>query len=265
MKQGRIPDESGLEPREPGDTATMKRAMKRAMENLLDAVTGVASNPMGYVLSTGRRTVKPPSGCEGHLTRREAAIRLGLPSEFKIRQFEREGRLHAVRGRMGTAFYPEAEVLALRAELGVSPLPEAGCWTDADLLTLLQQPTSAGRPRTAVDLVTEAKISITRAERIYRFWSEATAGLARPLPRADRHLSVEPNSTVQTAPSAKPEPQAIPPSPPPPTATPAQSGAKDERRGPDRMARDQLVRSLRDPDPCVRDSVFAKLKEGPRP
>ncbi|HEX7596794.1 MAG TPA: hypothetical protein VF518_01195 [Polyangia bacterium] len=234
------------------------------MKNLLAAVTGVASNSMGYALSTGRKTVKPPSGCEGHLTRREVAIRLGLPSEFKVRQFEREGRLHAVRGRMGTAFYPEAEVLALRAELGVSPLPEPGCWTDADLLTLLQQPTSAGRPRTAVDLVTEAKISIARAERVYRFWSEATSDLARALPRADRHPSVEPNSTAQPAPSANPQPKAIPPSPPPPTATPAQSGSKSERRSSDRMARDQLVRSLRDPDPCVRDRAFARLKEGPR-
>jgi len=60
--------------------------------------------------------MRPPSGFEGHLSRQEAARALGLPSEFKVRQLEKEGRLHPVRGAMGSAWYPRAEVLALRCK-----------------------------------------------------------------------------------------------------------------------------------------------------
>ena len=154
------------------------------MKNLLGSAAGIPSASMGCTISAGRKTVRPPVGCEGHLTRRQAAIQLGLRSEFKIRQFERDGVLHAVRGRMGTAFYPEAEVLALRAELGVVPRPVPGRWTDADLIALLRQPMTSGRLRTAVDLVTEAKINIARAERVYRFWSKRDETLAARVTRA---------------------------------------------------------------------------------
>jgi hypothetical protein len=176
------------------------------------------------------------------MTRHEAALCLGLPSEYKIRQFEREGRLHAVRGRMGTAFYPESEVLNLRASLALPPsLP--GRWSDADLITLLRQPTASGRPRTAVDLVLEAKINITRAEKVYRFWHKSGA---------------EP---VTAAASPTVVPMAIPAD----STHKQETQPAAERRSPARRARDGLVRALRDPDPRVRAQAFAKLKDGPPP
>ena len=210
---------------------------------------------MGYAISAGRRTVKPPLGYEGHLTRREAALVLGLPSEFKIRQLEREGRLHAIRGQVGTAFYPEDEVLALKAELGARLRPQPGCWTDADLLALLQRPTSTGRPRTAVDLVAEAKISIARAERVVRFWcnGQIPSMVAKAMPEVVAKtvaLSV-PRPTVQE----------IAPREPIPVAKLPGRCLTSERRSTDRLTRDQLVRALRDPDPGVRDRAFAQLKD----
>jgi hypothetical protein len=214
---------------------------------------------MGYAISVGRKTVKPPLGYEGHLTRREAAMVLGLPSEFKIRQLEREGRLHAIRGQMGTAFYPEHEVLALKAELGARLPPQPGCWTDADLLALLQRPTSTGRPRTVVDLVTEAKISIARAERVVRFWYNgqvpSAVAVARPVPAAadETVAPAAPRPTVQ---------EALPGEPMTVAKVPGRRLAS-ERRSTDRLTRDQLVRALRDPDPRVRDRAFAQLKDDP--
>jgi hypothetical protein len=177
------------------------------------------------------------------MTRREAALCLGLPSEFKIRQFEREGRLHAVRGRMGTAFYPEAEVLSLRTELA-APQPTPGRWSDADLIALLRQPTVSGRQRTAVDLVMEAKINISRAEKVYRFWHKNDAeSPAKPIASA---AALAPAKPVEHAGSGETPPAG-------------------ERRSPARRARDGLVRALRDPDPHVRAQAFAKLKDSPRP
>jgi hypothetical protein len=214
---------------------------------------------MGYAISVGRKTVKPPLGYEGHLTRREAAMVLGLPSEFKIRQLEREGRLHAIRGQMGTAFYPEHEVLALKAELGARLPPQPGCWTDADLLALLQRPTSTGRPRTVVDLVTEAKISIARAERVVRFWYNgqvpSAVAVARPVPAAadETVAPAAPRPTVQ---------EALPGEPMTVAKVPGRR-LDSERRSTDRLTRDQLVRALRDPDPRVRDRAFAQLKDDP--
>lgn len=178
------------------------------------------------------------------MTRREAAICLGLPSEYKIRQLEREGRLHAVRGRMGTAFYPESEVLNLRTELALPPsLP--GRWSDADLIALLRQPTASGRPRTAVDLVLEAKINISRAEKVYRFWHKSGA---EPVNR--------PMASSQ---------EVIPPAGPEENPSSADTSPVAERRSPARRAHDGLVRALRDPDPQVRAHAFAKLKDSPRP
>ena len=165
---------------------------KSDVKNLPTSIMGIPSAQMGCPMWPGRTTVKPPAGCEGYLTRQQAAIQLGLRSEFKIRQFERGGRLHAVRGRMGTAFYPEAEVLALRAEFDCTPRPSPGRWTDADLIALLRQPTPSGRLRTAVDLVTEAKnqhrprragvplLVQTRRDLGYARNQRATAGRASP-------------------------------------------------------------------------------------
>ena len=237
------------------DGRTAMQARYKGDENLLAAGRGIASMAMGYAISVGRKTVKPPLGYEGHLTRREAAMVLGLPSEFKIRQLEREGRLHAIRGQMGTAFYPEDEVLALKAELGARVRPQPGCWTDADLLALLQRPTSTGRPRTAVDLVTEAKISIARAERVVRFWcnGQANSPVARTVPEV---------AVAAVAPTApRPTVQEALPREPSPAAKVSGRRLASERRSSDRLTRDQLVRSLRDPDPRVRDRAFAQLKD----
>jgi hypothetical protein len=219
---------------------------------------------MGHPISAGRKTVKPPAGCEGHLTRREAAIQLGLRSEFKIRQFERDGRLHAVRGRMSTAFYSEAEVLALRAELAAPPRCAPGRWSDADLIAFLRHPTASGRPRTAVDLVTEAKINIARAERVYHFWCRRDEALAARVTRAARlvrtSLALQDN---QSAGEHLPVVQA--PNGPRPITPAVENTSESERRSAARLAHDRLVRSLRDPDPRVRAEAFVKLRESPRP
>jgi hypothetical protein len=221
---------------------------------------------MGCAISAGRKTVKPPVGCEGHLTRHQAAMQLGLRSEFKIRQLEREGRLHAVRGRMGTAFYPEAEVLALRAELVTTPRPTPGRWTDADLIALLRQPMPSGRLRTAVDLVTEARIHISRAERVYRFWSKRDENLAARVTRAARLLRTPAHGrSADLAPVDGQPPAAQAPSVPPPAASAAEKTSGSERRSDARLTHDGLVRCLRDPDPRVRAEAFVKLRESPRP
>ena len=214
---------------------------------------------MGCPISAGRRTVKPPAGCEGYLTRHQAAIQLGLRSEFKVRQLERDGRLHAVRGRMGTAFYPEAEVLALRAEFDATPRPTPGRWTDADLIALLRQPTTSGRLRTAVDLVTEARINIARAERVYRFWSKRDETLAARVTSAARLLPT--SAEGQVAPPVGPQPPAAQaPNVPRPAAAGVDSISASERRSTARLAHDGLVRSLRNPDPRIRAEAFIKLK-----
>lgn len=221
---------------------------------------------MGCAISAGRKTVRPPVGCEGHLTRHQAAIQLGLRSEFKVRQFERDGRLHAVRGRMGTAFYSQAEVLALRAQLVATPYPTPGRWTDADLIALLRQPLPSGRLRTAVDLVTEAKIDIARAERVYRFWSKRDETLAARVTRAARLLRTPADGqSAGIQPGSGHLPTVRAPSEPQPAAPAFATPSASERRSAARLAHDGLVRSLRDPDPRVRAEAFAKLRESPRP
>jgi len=212
--------------------------------------------------SGGRKTVKPPPGCEGYLTRHQAAIRLRLRSEFKIRQFEREGRLNAVRGRMGTAFYPEGEVLALRSELGdAETRPVAGRWTDADLIALLRQPTTTGRLRTAVDLVAETRISIARAERVYRFWCRHSQTLAARVTGAAHPL---PKLLAEQASGSQPVDQPTPEARPEPAAAVSEDSSASERRSASRLSHDGLIRSLRDPDPRVRARAFARLKDCPR-
>jgi hypothetical protein len=167
-----------------------------------------------------RKPMRPPSGFEDHLSRRQAAQLLGLPSEFKVRQLEKEGRLHPVRGTMGSAWYPRGEVMAARGE----EAPPSGRWSDGQLLALLRQELD-GRPRTVADLVVEAGVSIARAERVYRFW------LAK-----DQHpVAARARGEVKVE-------------------------ASSERRSAARMERDALIAQMRDPDPRVREAAFAKLR-----
>jgi hypothetical protein len=166
------------------------------------------------------RDIGPPSGYEGYLSRRAAATLLGFRSEFKIRQLEKAGRLRAIRGVLGSAWYPRTQVLALRdaAEVGTAaPIP--GRWSDAALIAHLR-----ARARSVVDLVADTGVSIARAERVYRFW------LAH---------DVHPMATEARASRAR---------------------AALERRSPDRIERDDLIRQLRDPDPTARAAAFEKLK-----
>lgn len=181
---------------------------------------------MDTLLRRTRRPLRPPSGYEDHLSRQQAARALGLPSEYKVRQLEREGHLHPVRGAMGSAWYPRAEVLALKTP-GREALA-AGRWSDGQLLALLREEL-AGRPRTVADLVVEAGVSIARAERVYRFW------LAR-----DQH---------PTARKARGEV--------PVAAAPAKPS---ERRSAARLERDAAIARMRDPDPKVRAAAFARLR-----
>jgi hypothetical protein len=167
------------------------------------------------------RTISPPSGYEGYLSRRAAAALLGFGSEFKIRQLEKAGRLRPVRGAMGSAWYPRAQVVALRqaAEAGGASAP-AGRWSDAALITHLR-----ARARSVVDLVADTGISITRAERVYRFW---LAHDAHPVAGEVRAVKAR--------------------------------AAALERRNPERLERDDLIRQLRDPNPRARAAAFEKLK-----
>ena len=167
------------------------------------------------------RIISPPSGYETYLSRRAAATLLGFASEFKIRQLEKTGRLRAVRGVMGSAWYPRAQVLALRdaAEVG-GATPIQGRWSDAALVAHLR-----ARARSVVDLVADTGISISRAERVYRFW-----------------LTHDVHPVASEA-----------------RATKARAAAL-ERRSLDRMERDDLIRQLRDPDPTARAAAFEKLK-----
>lgn len=237
-----------------------------------------------------RKPPRTPPGCEDHLTRQQAAQLLGFSSEFKIRQLEREGRLRSVRGPMRTAFYARADVLAVKAQLGRDGLGQetADGWTDAELLLLLGNPNREGRQRNALDLVLETRISIERAERVFAFWASArpsavhaaahgqvagsVAEAARPTlpPPQPPKAAPRPLAAAACVASAKP---VCTPANPPPTATAstfteparvespkAPSSDESERRGEDRLSRDELIAQLRDPDPRVRDRAFARLK-----
>ncbi len=166
--------------------------------------------------SRPHRVIRPPSGFEDHLSRRQVAEALGFASEFKVRQLEKEGRLHPIRGAMGSAWYRRAEVETLRRFLP-RPAPSAARrlrWPDDALIALLRE-----KPRTVVDLVVDAGIPISRAERVYAWWLE--------------HEGPHP---------------------------PAAADGPTERRSPDRLEHDALVRQLRDSDPQVRRAAFEQLK-----
>jgi hypothetical protein len=89
-----------------------------------------------------------------------------------------------------------------------------------------------------LDLVLETQISIERAERVFEFWrcSEPSARSAGGATRS-----------AQTSPPIEVHPTSLPTS--------------RERRGEERLSRDSLIRSLCDPDPCVRERAFLRLKE----
>jgi hypothetical protein len=283
-------------------------------ENLPAARAGVPSKVMAHLQPATRRQLRRPAGCEGHLTRRQAAAVLGFASEFKVREFERQGLLRSVRGPMRTAFYPRPDVLALKARLAQSECASPDEWTDADLIALLEHPTETGRARTALDLVTEARISIERAERAHAFWAkgattapaphplssaqrplpaargEAGSGAPHPLSSAQRPLPATRGEAGSGAPhplssadlgEAVPAPHPLssaqrplspghfgsttPANPPRGFAAPSPAARGEagsgERRGEDRLARDSLIRELRDPDPRARQQAFERLRE----
>jgi hypothetical protein len=189
---------------------------------------------------TARKRLQSPVGCEGYLTRRQAALALGFASEFKIREFERQGMLRSVRGPMRAAFYPRPEILALKAQLALSEPGQVALepWTDAELLALLVHPKRTGEARTVFDLVMETQISIERAECIHDFWSRHASMPARD---AEVKSTTGPSEVdVQAA---------------------AKATAHEERRGGTRLSRDSLIHNLRDPDPRIREAAFIKLKE----
>ena len=172
---------------------------------------------------------------------------LGFASEFKVRELQKQGRLRAVRGVMGSAWYPRVQVLALRDALAAPPPSVAdaapahaappGRWTDAQLVAHLRgraraaDGSGATRPRTPVDLVAETGVSIARAERVYRFW------LAHDVhPVAD-----EARQRLGRVPAA--------------VAPPA------ERRSESRVEHDALLRQMRDADPAVRAAAFERLRQ----
>ena len=196
-------------------------------------------NAMAATVARQKKHLRTPAGCEGHFTRQQAALALGFASEFRIREFERQGILHSVRGPMRAAFYPRAEVLALKAQLALADAGTAQpeTWSDAELLALLGHPKRTGEPRTALDLVLETQITIERAENVHDFWKRSEP-------------TFRPAATAEVAP---PPARAA--------ATPTEPKASQERRGSQRLSRDSLIRNLRDPDPRIRAQAFTQLKE----
>jgi hypothetical protein len=172
-----------------------------------------------HTQTAARKAIRPPSGFEDHLCRRDAAALLGFASEFKVRQLEKEGRLRPIRGAMGSAWYPPGQLQALAGKIArpLSPTAPRVRWPDDALIALLRE-----KPRTVVDLVVDAGISISRAERVYRFW------LAHEGPSA-------------AAPGGQVEEPA-------------------ERRSAERLEHAALVRQLRDANPKVRVAAFEKLR-----
>jgi hypothetical protein len=174
------------------------------------------------------------------------AAALGFASEFKVRRLEKEGRLRPVRGVMGSAWYPRAQVLAVREELAALPAlatpgpgepPRlASRWSDAQLIAHLRGRArgldggAASRSRTPVDLVADTGITIARAERVYRFW------LAH-----DAHPSADDARGG-------------------PIATRSRAAPPPERRSESRMERDTLLQQMRSADPTVRTAAFEKLR-----
>jgi len=211
---------------------------------LLGSDIEVSVSSVSVQPTRSRQPIKPPSGYEGFLSRRQVAEALGFASEFNVRRLEKEGQLRPVRGVMGSAWYPRTQVMAVREALTAppaAPAPEAeappvpGRWTDAQLIAHLRGRARAidggagSRPRTAVDLVADTGISIARAERVYRFW-----------------LAHDAHPTAREARGG--------------TATRAERTTPAERRSDARMERDALLQQMRDTNPAVRATAFEKLR-----
>ena len=225
--------------------------MTTLMKNCCGRLSGLAFPSTSMPSTRARQPIRPPSGYEGFLSRRQAAAALGFASEFNVRRLEKEGRLRSVRGAMGSAWYPRAQVAALREELTAPrPLdpPAVGAerpdrstwparWSDAQLIAHLRARVraldggAASRARTAVDLVADTGISIARAERVYRFWL-----------RNDAHPTADEARGDEAAARSR---------------TPA---APVERRSEERIERDALLLQIRDADPTVRAAAFEKLR-----
>ena len=219
------------------------------MKNCSDPASRLAFSSVNTQPQRSREPIRPPSGYEGFLSRRQVAAALGFASEFKVRRLEKEGRLRPVRGVMGSAWYPRAQVLALRDALAAPPPvmtiggdpghPHVAParWSDAQLIAHLRGRVRAldggagSRPRTPVDLVADTGISIARAERVYRFWlthdAHPVAGEARGATAPARARGA--------------------PAPP-------------ERRSDARMERDALLQQMRSADPAARAAAFDKLR-----
>jgi len=220
--------------------------MKTLMKSCSDLTSKLAFSSVSTTSTRVRAPIRPPSGYEGFLSRRQVAEALGFASEFNVRRLEKEGRLRPVRGAMGSAWYPRAQVLAVREAISAPPTvaagtgaaPPPGRWSDAQLIAHLRGRVRAidggavSRPRTPVDLVADAGVSIARAERVYRFW---LAHDAHPV-AAEARGGAAP-ARVRAAPAA-----------------PA------ERRSDARMERDALLQQMRDADPGVRAAAFEKLR-----
>ena len=223
------------------------RSDETLMKNCSDPAAGLAFSSVNGAPTRTREAIRPPSGYEGFLSRRQVAAALGFASEFKVRRLEKEGRLRPVRGVMGSAWYPRAQVQALREELTAPPRrsrmrrarapASAARWSDAQLIAHLRNRaravdgSAASRARTPVDLVADTGISIARAERVYRFW---LAHDAHPV-AIEARGGPAPASRTRVAPV--------------------------ERRSDARMERDVLLQQMRDADPSVRAAAFDKLRD----
>jgi hypothetical protein len=252
---------------------------------------------MGTRGEKGERKAGPPPGFEDHLSRREAATMLGFASDFKVRQLEKAGRLRAVHGEMGQAWYPRSQVMLLAGGGPAAPTlpsssvggrrsrgrsrgvaaPAIGGWSDAaliahlrggpDVLGVAPDPKSAP---TVVDLVADTGVSIARAERVYRFWlahdRHPLATQVRAARGGDHSTPVSAKTGARNATKASgPLDGSFDGTSPvasterPETSSPA-AGAT-ERRANGRLQRDALIRQLRDPDPAVRGTAFKRLQQ----
>jgi hypothetical protein len=213
-----------------------------------------------------RRRLTPPPGLVDPVSRAQAAELLGYPSVFRIRELERQGRLTATRGVMGSAWYPRREILMLRRQEDAPPTPpgqrraEPGRRrTDAELIADLRgadrggHPAGvAGGPPTVADLVADTGVSIARAQKVYRFWLAHDAHPMAEQARTGRRLPAGPLSDP-VVPGASRE-----------AARPQRANVA-ERRSDARLQRGTLIRQLRAADPALRAAAFAALKNARPP
>src|SRR6476646_10905672 len=125
--------------------------MTTLMKNCCGRSSGLAFPSTRMPPTRARQPIRPPSGYETFLSRRQVATALGFASEFNVRRLEKEGRLRAVRGVMGSAWYPRAQVQALCDEMTAPPSPalqppalgaaapaSPARWSDAQLIAHLR-------------------------------------------------------------------------------------------------------------------------------